>query len=76
RCERQPAAPSAPEAGEALLVYVVPDPGTAPRPGCAYAMLLADGMIHAGTADRRGAVFDPVAPRGEVTLRQPGALAR
>ncbi|MDP9033917.1 MAG: HEAT repeat domain-containing protein, partial [Myxococcota bacterium] len=76
RCERRPAAASAPAAGEAMLVYVVPDSGTTPRPGCAYAMLLGDGMIRAGTADRRGAVFDPVAPSGEVTLRQLGALSK
>jgi hypothetical protein len=39
-------------------------------------MLLADGTLHAGTTDRRGAVFDPVAPEGDVTLRRPSALAR
>jgi hypothetical protein len=33
-------------------------------------------MVRAGTADRRGAVFDPAAPFGEVTLRNPSALAR
>jgi hypothetical protein len=39
-------------------------------------MLLADGTLRAGTTDRRGAAFDPVAPEGEVSLRPPSALAR
>jgi HEAT repeat protein len=55
----------------AALVYVVPEGSSTPRPGAAYAMLLADGLVRAGTTDRRGAVFDPAAPEGEVTLRRP-----
>jgi hypothetical protein len=39
-------------------------------------MLLSDGTIHAGTADRRGAVFDPVTPEGTITLRPASAMAR
>jgi len=58
------------------LVYVVAETATQPHPGAPYAMLLADGLIHAGTTDRRGAVFDPVAPEGDVSLRRPSALAR
>jgi HEAT repeat protein len=58
------------------LVYVVPEGADAPRPAAAYAMLLADGSIRAGMTDRRGAVFEPVAPEGEVTLRRPSAFAR
>ncbi|HEY8038447.1 MAG TPA: HEAT repeat domain-containing protein [Polyangiaceae bacterium] len=58
------------------LVYVVAEGAPSPHPGSAYAMLLADGTLHAGTTDRRGAVFDPVAPEGDVTLRRPSALAR
>jgi hypothetical protein len=34
-------------------------------------MLLADGLVRAGNTDRRGAVFDPAAPEGDVTLRRP-----
>jgi hypothetical protein len=33
-----------------------------------------DGVLRAGTADRRGATFDPVAPDGELTLRRTNAL--
>jgi HEAT repeat protein len=58
------------------LVYVVADGATTPHPGAAYAMLLADGLVHAGTTDRRGAVFDPIAPEGDISLRRPSALAR
>lgn len=55
----------------AALVYVVPEGSSIPRPGASYAMLLADGLLRAGNTDRRGAVFDPAAPEGDVTLRRP-----
>jgi HEAT repeat protein len=60
----------------AVLVYVVGEGASTPRPGAAYSMLLSDGTIHAGRTDRRGALFDPMAPEGDVTLRPPSALAR
>ena len=60
----------------AALIYVVPENATAPHPGAAYAMVFSDGTIRAGNTDRRGAVFDPVAPEGVVTLRPSTALAR
>jgi HEAT repeat protein len=60
----------------ATLIYVVPEGASTPRPGAAYAMLLADGTIRAGTTDRRGAAFDPLAPEGTVRLRPASALAR
>jgi HEAT repeat protein len=65
-----------PARAHAALVYVVTEGASAPRPGSPYAMLLADGTLRTGTTDRRGAVFDPAAPEGEVTLRRPSALAR
>ena len=62
-------APAPPPAGSRpALVYVVPDLLTVPQPGDAYLLLLADGTLRAGTADRRGAVFDPVAPEGDLSL--------
>jgi HEAT repeat protein len=60
----------------AVLVYVVAEGVSTPRPGSSFAILHSDGTIHAGRTDRRGALFDPVAPEGEVTLRPPSALAR
>jgi len=73
RC-RSPA--PAPSRAQRVLVYVVPESAVTPVPGASYAMLFADGLIRAGTADRRGAVFDPAAPDGDVSLRSPSALAR
>ncbi len=75
RCREREHEPR-PARAHSALIYVIPDGAAAPRPGSAYAMLLADGMIHAGTTDRRGAVFDPVAPEGTVTLRPASALTR
>jgi HEAT repeat protein len=65
RCRTRPLPPSR---THAVLVFVVPDRGDLPGPGAPYALLLADGLLRAGTADRRGAVFDPVTPEGFVTL--------
>jgi HEAT repeat protein len=73
RCRQRP--PRA-AAAHAALVYVVADNATSPHAGAPYAILLSDGTIHAGTTDRRGAVFDPAVPEGDVTLRRPSALAR
>jgi HEAT repeat protein len=73
RCRNRPPAPTR---AHAALVYVVAEGAAAPRPGSAYAMLMADGTLHVGETDRRGAVFDPAAPEGEVTLRKPTALSR
>jgi HEAT repeat protein len=73
RCRTRPAPPSR---THPTLVYVIAEGSAAPRPGSAYAMLMADGTIHVGNTDRRGAVFDPAAPEGDVTLRKPTALSR
>jgi cellulose synthase operon protein C len=66
----------APTRSQRVLVYVVPEGSEGPVPDASYALLLADGTLRAGTADRRGAVFDPAAPEGDVSLRSPSALAR
>jgi HEAT repeat protein len=55
----------------AALVYVVPDGSDTPKPLASYAMLFADGTLRTGTTDRRGAVFEPLAPEGDVALRRP-----
>jgi HEAT repeat protein len=54
----------------ATLVYVEPATRGDPRPGASYLVELADGVLRAGTADRRGAFLDPVAPDGPVRLRR------
>ncbi len=63
-------------APHAVEVYVIADGASLPRPRITYALELADGFIRAGTADRRGAVFEPFAPDGEVSLQRPSAQAR
>jgi HEAT repeat protein len=68
--------PRGPRFPQASLVYIVPPGADAPRPGAAYALLLADGLVRVGTADRRGAVFDPIAPEGPLRLLPPGGLSR
>jgi len=73
RC-RGPAA--APHSTHSVLVYVLAEAAASPRPGSAYALLLADGTLRVGTTDRRAAVFEPTAPEGDVALRKPTALAQ
>jgi hypothetical protein len=51
-----------------VTVYVVPDLVTSPKANAPYVLVLESGALHAGTSDRRGAVFDPVAPDGDLTL--------
>lgn len=51
-----------------VLVYVVPANSDVPRPEAPYALLMADGLLRVGRTDRRGAVFEPVAPEGTVQL--------
>ena len=72
KCRAVVAGVTLPVRTHAALVYVVPDGSDAPRPSTSYAMLFADGTLRAGTTDRRGAVFEPLAPEGEVSLRRPG----
>ncbi|HEY3497920.1 MAG TPA: HEAT repeat domain-containing protein, partial [Polyangiaceae bacterium] len=63
----EPASPL-PAETEPLLVYVVPMGETDPVPFSPYALALADGTLRLGVADRRGAVFEPRAPKGYVNL--------
>jgi HEAT repeat protein len=57
-----------------LLLYVISEDSTVPVAKSAYAIVLADGLVHVGTTDRRGAVFDPVTPSGDVSLDRPSAM--
>ncbi len=60
----------APEPNEAgpVLVYVVPEGSNEPRPDAFYGVLWTDGMLRLGRADRRGAFFEPAAPKGTARL--------
>jgi len=64
------------EAREPVTAFVVPAGETAPVPRAPFALVLADGSVRLGLTDRRGAVFEPAAPRGELGLAVPAPLAR
>jgi HEAT repeat protein len=64
-CGTRPPEPT--DAGP-VLVYVVPEGSNEPRPDAFYGALWADGMLRLGRADRRGAFFDPAAPKGTMRL--------
>jgi HEAT repeat protein len=71
----QPAEARAPaKLAHAVTIYVVADATSSPRPRAPYALQLADGYVRAGLADRRGALFEPVAPAGDVVLVRPSGV--
>ncbi len=74
RCEA-----AAPPVGDVrtfpLIVFVVPDGGDAPKARAPFALVLPDGTMRLGVADRRGAVFEGAALSGEVSLAVPAPLA-
>ena len=77
RCEAMLVAPFAPKvSASSVTVYVVADRETPPKPLTPYALLLPDGLVRVGISDRRGAVTDPAAPDGVLTLLPPSAIAR
>lgn len=68
-CSERTASPSSEK--NAVEVFVVPYGSTVPRPRAPYVLELSDGTLRCGTTDRRGAVFDPASPQGELSLRRP-----
>ncbi len=66
------ALPSSTGAPRSVTIYPVAEGVGAPRPHATYAVSLADGTVHAGTADRRGAAFEASAPAGELSLVRAG----
>jgi HEAT repeat protein len=62
------APPTASHETGAVLVYVIPEGSNEPRADAAYGAVWADGLLRLGRADRRGAFFEPVAPKGLVHL--------
>jgi HEAT repeat protein len=67
-------APAAPSGVEAVLVYVVPAGETEAVSRAPFVLRLADGTFRLGLADRRGAVAERFAPKGEIELGIPGPL--
>jgi cellulose synthase operon protein C len=62
-----PVAP-APAEWEPVTLLIVPTDGGEPAPGAAFSLLLPDGGLRLGSADRRGGVFEPRAPQGGAEL--------
>lgn len=56
-------------------VLVVPTGATSPAAGAPFGLLRADGFIRSGSSDRRGAVWEPRAPRGPLRLTVPAVFA-
>jgi HEAT repeat protein len=56
-------------------VLVVQTGEVSPAPQVAFALVRADGLIRCGTSDRRGALWEPTAPRGELRLTLPAVFA-
>jgi HEAT repeat protein len=67
--------PPASRGAHDVLVYVVPDGKEAPMARAPFALVLADGSMRLGVADRRGAIFERRAPGGTLELAVPAALA-
>lgn len=54
---------------EPATVLIVPGEGADAMPGATFALLLSDGALRLGSADRRGGVHEPRAPQGKVQLQ-------
>jgi hypothetical protein len=72
-CANFPAPP--PGGTEPVLVYAVPAGESEPVPRAPFVLKLADGFFRLGLADRRGAVSERFAPKGELELGIPGPLS-
>jgi len=61
---------------DAVVVFVVSDGRTQPVGRAPFALVFSGGVMRMGLTDRRGAVFEGKAPRGEVELAVPAARVR
>lgn len=68
-------APGAAASGIGVSVLVVPAGSAAPAPRSAFALVRADGTIRSGTSDRRGSVWESLAPRGSLRLAVPAVFS-
>ncbi|MDC3954188.1 HEAT repeat domain-containing protein [Polyangium jinanense] len=73
RCARLPV--RAPGTDD-VLVFVAPDGKDEPLARAPYALVREDGLLRMGIADRRGAFFEFVVPKGTIRLAVPAQLAR
>nr|WP_240806802.1 HEAT repeat domain-containing protein [Polyangium spumosum] len=73
RCARSP---SRLPGTDDVLVFVAPDGKDEPLPRAPYALVREDGLLRMGIADRRGAFFEFLVPKGTIRLAVPAQLAR
>jgi HEAT repeat protein len=80
RCDLRRTSPAAVPPGRTfthdLVVFVLPDGRDLPVSGAPFTLVLPDGMLRTGIADRRGAIFERGIPEGAVELGVPAALAQ
>jgi HEAT repeat protein len=57
-----------------LTIYVVPEGSVEPMAHAPFALVLPDGSLRLGYADRRGVVFEAALPDGQVELAVPAPL--
>ena len=69
-CRPRTNVPAAPRRAQAVTVFVIGETGGAAKPHASFLLEYEGGVLRAGTADRRGATFDPVAPNGDLVLRR------
>jgi HEAT repeat protein len=72
-CQHVVQRPSGPP--RATVAYVESLSAADPRPRAPYFVALGDGLLRAGTTDRRGAFCDPVAPDGPMRLHPTDELS-
>lgn len=63
---------SKPDGVEATVVVVIAAGDDLPRSTQPFALLRADGLVRLGVSDRRGQLFEVRAPRGPLSLIEPG----
>jgi len=56
-------------------VFVVPDGADQPVAEAAFTLILPDGTLRLGAADRRGALLEIFTPKGDLELGVPAAFA-
>jgi hypothetical protein len=61
---------------EEVAIYVVSDGHNVPEGRAPFALVLADGVVRLGVADRRGEIFETGAPSGTIRLGVPSPLVR
>ncbi len=71
-----PRTPHPPEGSRSDVgVLVVPIGSSSPASRVPFSLVRGDGLIRSGTSDRRGAIWEPSAPRGPLRLSVPAVFS-